>query len=675
MFRHRQLSIRIQIALLTAAFVAGSVALTAWAANRHASQALVDRGQSLLVEKADDVAQGVDRQLKNQAILVRSLGRMPGLDRKLKAAQSKLAGMSDPAKRSMTALLGSLLEPHQDVYEGFWIATLDGEIMATAHAGETETPFAELKLAEATWFAQLMEQQETVFSAPMPSPESGELVVQLAAPVLDDEGQTRGVLGGSMKLSYLTHMLEQTKLPGTSYAMLTDADHRVLAHRHPEEVGTTIQEVGIVAALEGTTVGEDSLSTFHHQGQAETAAAQRLGMRPWTLLVATPDAEMLAPVTQMQRSIALQGLVILFVSALIASWTGSRLIQPVRKAITRLSASYRGLGNASDQLVANSRTIADTSSEQAASLEQTSANMEEMNSMAQSNQERATEARKSAEATEQNIRQARDWMRNLDESIASIEEQSQDTQKIIKTIDEIAFQTNLLALNAAVEAARAGEYGAGFAVVAEEVRSLARRAAEAARSTSDIIQSTFERIKEGQRLSGETVKAFETVGDDTARLREAVEQIAHASQEQSRGSSQINDAVQTLEHAVQSNAAQSEEVAAAANSMDEQIGQLERICNDLNHLVYGNRQQEANDDAVEAPDEENESGYDTERYNRSSDEFVFFRDEHGQNRTSGSTKPLPQRKLEVPRESKEPPSPTFFRVNGKPSQEDSPSRR
>ncbi|MDP0501099.1 MAG: methyl-accepting chemotaxis protein [Verrucomicrobiota bacterium JB022] len=645
----RPLSIRIQIALFAAALVTVSVVLTSWAAQRHATAALQERGEALMIEKADDLTQAIDHQLRNQAILMRSLGRMPGLDRKLKAAQSKLAGMSAPAKRSMEALLASLLEPHQDVYQGFWLANLQGEVIVSVHqnAQDGASPFTSLQLADAPWFAELLEHQEAIFSEPE-FPEGGEPVVQLAAPILDDEGQMQGVLGGAFRLGYLTKLLQDTRLSEESYALVVDRQQRILAHRDASQVAATITTPALVAALDAVAADQSRLDYIGQEAGNEVVALHGLVERPWRVLVAMPEREILAPVAAMRLNLALQGLAILAASILVAGYAGNRLTLPIRRAIRRLGHTHRGLGHASDQLVSNSRTIADTSSEQAASIEQTSASMEEMHATTHANGERAKEAETVARSTEAHIRQALKRMHSLDESIAAIEQQSQHTQKIIKTIDEIAFQTNLLALNAAVEAARAGEAGAGFAVVADEVRSLARRAAEAARSTTDIIEATFKRIKDGQRLSRETVEAFTTVDQDTMRLRTAVEQIAISSREQARGSSQINDSLQTIEQAVQRNAAQSEEVAAAASELDEQVGQLERITRDLNRMVYGQRRRTPQ--APTSEPGEAEAAKPAPKKQSSDAPYVFFTPAG-----KGPALPhdLPERKLEVPRDADE----------------------
>jgi methyl-accepting chemotaxis protein len=167
---------------------------------------------------------------------------------------------------------------------------------------------------------------------------------------------------------------------------------------------------------------------------------------------------------------------------LIAFFLTRSIVKPINRIIAGLNDGSEQISSASSQVSGASQQLAQGASEQAAALEETSSSLEEMASMTRQNADNANEANLLINDTGRVVEQANDSMTELTGSMKDISAASDETAKIIKTIDEIAFQTNLLALNAAVEAARAGEAGAGFAVVADEVRNLAMRAADAAKN-------------------------------------------------------------------------------------------------------------------------------------------------------------------------------------------------
>jgi methyl-accepting chemotaxis protein len=181
-------------------------------------------------------------------------------------------------------------------------------------------------------------------------------------------------------------------------------------------------------------------------------------------------------------------------------------------------------------------------------------------------------------------------MVDLNRSMNEISQASEETSKIIKTIDEIAFQTNLLALNAAVEAARAGEAGAGFAVVADEVRNLAMRAAEAAKNTAQLIEGTGKKVRNGSEIIARTNESFVKMVQGAKKVEGLVAEISAASQEQAQGIAQINKAVAEMDAVTQQNAANAEEWAAAAQEMSAQAEQLRAYVQEMIALVKGRNQ-------------------------------------------------------------------------------------
>ncbi len=266
-------------------------------------------------------------------------------------------------------------------------------------------------------------------------------------------------------------------------------------------------------------------------------------------------------------------------------FVGGGIIKILKSLAEDLSDASQQVASGSDQISQSSQQLAQRASEQAASIEETSASLEEMSSMTRQNAENAGLADNLMKKVNNVVVQSNESMKELTFAMQKISGASEETSKIIKTIDEIAFQTNLLALNAAVEAARAGEAGAGFAVVAGEVRNLAMRAAEAAQSTSELIEGTVKSVNQGSELASRTNGAFGQVTENASKVSALIAEIAAASREQAQGISQINTAVSEMDKITQHNAANAEQSSSASAEMNSQAEQMERIVDKLTSLV------------------------------------------------------------------------------------------
>ncbi len=254
-----------------------------------------------------------------------------------------------------------------------------------------------------------------------------------------------------------------------------------------------------------------------------------------------------------------------------------------------MNTASKRLLDVSAQVSEEGFQLADGSSNQASALEKTSAALEEIASMTKQNADNVGEADAISKTSVVDINEAIGSMKGLNSSMEEITSASEETQKIIRTIDEIAFQTNLLALNAAVEAARAGEAGAGFAVVADEVRNLAMRAAGAAKNTANIIDDTVNKIREGSQILDQVNDSFSKVEVGSRKISELLGEIAVASKEQALGIEQINKAVAELDQVVQQNAATAEESASASTEMRMEAERIMGFVKGLSRLLDGKR--------------------------------------------------------------------------------------
>jgi len=314
----------------------------------------------------------------------------------------------------------------------------------------------------------------------------------------------------------------------------------------------------------------------------------------------------LAPIRILSYSLAGISLLLLIgIGILIAR----SITNPLRNAVNELLHGSGQLSMASQQIADAGNQIASGASEQAASLEESSSSLEEIASMVRQNAENVDNADQLMHASHKEMIDVEQIMGQLGTSMEEVNKAGIETKNIIKTIDEIAFQTNILALNAAVEAARAGESGAGFAVVAEEVRNLAMRSAEAARSTSGMIEGNVKRVSDTAALAAQAGKAFIEVRKRVDKLAKLLESISSASRQQSEGIEQVSIAVHQMDSVVQRNAGNAEESASAAQELNTLSTKLGEMTENLSAVVGKNDARPQQMNASRYSQERNSGGF------------------------------------------------------------------
>jgi methyl-accepting chemotaxis protein len=263
------------------------------------------------------------------------------------------------------------------------------------------------------------------------------------------------------------------------------------------------------------------------------------------------------------------------------------IVRPLASAIDELDRVSEQTTAAASEVSSSGKNLADGANQQAAALEETSATLEEISSMTKRNSEHAQNAKELSAQTRVAAESGTSRMGEMRQAVDQIKASSDNIAKIVKSIDEIAFQTNILALNAAVEAARAGEAGAGFAVVAEEVRALAQRSAQAARETAEKIEDSIHKSEQGVQLSASVAESFEDIVAKARKMDALVGEIANASNEQSQGISQVSTAISQMDRVTQANAATAEESASAAEELNRQAQAVRESVGSLHVMVGG----------------------------------------------------------------------------------------
>lgn len=460
------------------------------------------------------------------------------------------------------------------------VVNTQGEVRASS----VPDSVGKVKVADRQYFQKAMKGNLNVSDVYV-ARTTGKTAFAVAAPVRDGE-KIIGVIVGVPDLGKFNEkFIDPAKVLQSGYIAIADSSGMIFAHRDPSlimKLNLSEHDFGrqMLALKKGQLV-------YEFQNQQNMASLEHTKSVNWLLIATAPYQE----VTEDANRIALVNLVVLAVGlvliVVLLYVIASSIARPVTRVMEGLRQGAGQVAAGASQVSSASQQLAEGASEQAASIEETSSSLEEMASMTRQSAENAESANKAMAEVSRVVALGHSCMAELNTSMEEISKASEETQKIIKTIDEIAFQTNLLALNAAVEAARAGEAGAGFAVVAEEVRNLALRAAEAARNTASLIETTVTKVRGGTDVSHKALGAFNEVNASSQKVGELVGEIAAASREQAQGIEQINLAVSEMDKVVQRNAANAEESASASEEMNAQAEQMQAFVHELGIIASG----------------------------------------------------------------------------------------
>ncbi|MBA3015962.1 MAG: methyl-accepting chemotaxis protein [Proteobacteria bacterium] len=409
------------------------------------------------------------------------------------------------------------------------------------------------------------------------------------------EGVKGSLERGQMK-NFKTLLMQQHEIKGILDASLYDRNGKInLSSSDAIEKDTTLPEEIQLSLNEKKTFEEINSKTIRIVSPQVVITdcvrchlTWRVGEIGGSLSLTYDLSPLTSTINRLQWMLAIGSLLLLFItSGCIYTFMLRTVTKPITHIIDGLTASATMLSEVASQAAASSQSMAERASQQAASLEETSASIEEISAMTLQNADNSGSANVLMSDTRKVMTDANQAMDQLSQAMQGIAQANNETSKIIKTIDEIAFQTNLLALNAAVEAARAGEVGAGFAVVANEVRSLAMRAAESARNTAQLLEGTSAKVNNGVQLVQLTDKSFKQAVEQAEKTSSILQEITTASKEQSLGIRQVSTAVQELDDATQQNAADADKDSHLAANMEQQSQHLNDYIQKLASLISG----------------------------------------------------------------------------------------
>lgn len=370
---------------------------------------------------------------------------------------------------------------------------------------------------------------------------------------------------GELPVDAIDHEVLRTGLP--QYQVIEEGDHRELQAVIPFTISNDFGGIDCTECHDGKV------------GDTNGAISMHISLEKTDKTIASNTRTL----------ILFYGLELLLAVGLLSFIISRNVSRVLNKISSDLAFNSEQVEAASGQIAKAGHDLASNAAAQAASLEETSATI---SGIAETTRQNANDAEKSSQSmTDANklVDQGLTAMGESVQAIESISKSAEETSKIIKVIEEIAFQTNLLALNAAVEAARAGEAGKGFAVVAEEVRNLASRTASASKSTADLLEASSEKSRHGTELIHRTADFLKEISKTALEVGQSIEQMAQASENQAEGAGQINIAISQIDEGTQKIAANAEASASSAQELSKRAALLHEIVAQLNTVIQGKK--------------------------------------------------------------------------------------
>jgi methyl-accepting chemotaxis protein len=550
----------------------------------RASSALKDLAGEQVVNLSQDLSNMVDLVLREEIKLIKGIGAEEILQKNVQTVAFSGTGQAGEEIDALDRRLSGLMDAIGENYEAVFLAGPDGKIYADGNDGV----YKGVSISDRPYY-QEARKGAALAGNPVKSKVTGHPVVPVVTPIAGETGEFAGVLAAILETGFIAEKVLSVKVGESGYPFVVNDKGVVFVH--PDESIQLELNINKLAGMEeisrAALAGETGVEDYIYKGDSKIAGFSPVGLTGWSVITTQLAEDFMGSANAIRDFIMFMTLVFLALTLVIVLFFANSISNRIMNIVKGLNQSSEQVASASSQVASTSQSLAEGSSEQASSLEETSSSLEEMAAQTRQNSQNADQADAAVKETARVVENGVSSMERMNTAISEIKESANETSKIIKTIDDIAFQTNLLALNAAVEAARAGEAGKGFAVVAEEVRNLAQRSAEAAQNTSQLIEKSQENANNGVSVAEEVAVQLKTIKESSGKVTTLISEIAAASKEQTQGIDQVNTAVSEMDKVVQQNAADSEESASAAEELSAQATEMERMVSELESVVSG----------------------------------------------------------------------------------------
>jgi methyl-accepting chemotaxis protein len=409
-------------------------------------------------------------------------------------------------------------------------------------------------------------------------------VFTIAAPVKSMDSRIIGIFYAVVDLSsFSKKFIDPIKIGEKGGVYVFDNSGMIIAHPDKE----MIMKVNVEDKSLGNKIRtkKQGILQYVYNGAKMRAGFKKDSTLGWTVVSVASIDELHAPVWQLARTNLAITVFIVILCAAVIFMLARKVISPVNEITSSLNRIAQNVSESSNQTSVSSQQLADGASTQASYIEEISASLEELAITAMHNADNAHESISLSSEVYKTTAAGLDSMDSFTQAMAEINQSNREVAQVAKAIEEIAFQTNLLALSAAVEAARSGAAGKGFKVVSEEIRNLAQRASEQARSASRLIVESKNKTEYGNKQAEETNLVLKAILDCSEKVSELINTISIDGKEQSQSISQISTSVSGMDTIVQKNSASSEEFASASRSLFSQAIKMKSLVNSLLDMV------------------------------------------------------------------------------------------